>query len=254
MIEVEKKTSLGKRIAIWAIAGLMVISVVVVFANIIIASKNAEVDKQAVADAQAEMDSLLEERNEKLREQAKGLSAQYAAEFASYRNLVGGFGEIGELATEDLKVGDGETISTSVKYSAYYIGFLNDGKIFDSSFNDFSAELSDDLSSVLTLPLSGTGGSNGTIEGWKNGVEGMKIGGVRKISIPSSMGYGEYAQNDVPANSDLTFIVMMIPRIETPPFDERLPELCVTASSDYIEQYGGDTVRQVCTEEYGNYE
>ena len=253
MIEVEKRTSLGKRIAIWVIAGLMTASVVVVFANIILSGQNAETERQGVAEAEAEMERLLEERDELVAAQAQELSEKYARDFYGFKQYVGEFGPVEELRREDLRHGDGEIIADGVRFSAYYIGFLSDGTVFDSSFVDFDAGLDEeDLAGVLTLPLSGTLGSGGFIEGFLGGIEGMRVGGVRKISIPSELGYGGEALNMIPADSDLTFIVMMVPRIDAIPFDDRLVDLCIVAYSVYAEQYGEEYIEMVCIQEFGN--
>ena len=52
------------------------------------------------------------------------------------------------------------------------------------------------------------------IQGWKDGIQGMKIGGIREISIPSALGYGDQDQGSIPANSPLRFVVMLIPRVD----------------------------------------
>jgi FKBP-type peptidyl-prolyl cis-trans isomerase FkpA len=50
------------------------------------------------------------------------------------------------------------------------------------------------------------------IQGWKEGMKGMKIGGIREITIPSDKAYGESGQgDDIPANTPLKFVVMAIP-------------------------------------------
>jgi len=252
MIQVEKKTSLGKRVAVWTIAVLMTVSTVIIFASIIVSGQNAERDQARIEEATAEMEELLELRNEQVMELGRALSREHAPKFAEFRSQVSEFGEIPELRTEDLVVGDGEEIVDGVEYSAYYIGFRNDGFVFDSSFRDFDAELGEDNSEFLMVPLSATGGGGGLIPGWVEGVAGMRMGGVRKISIPSELAYGDAAQNDIPADSDLTFIVMMIPRIEHIPFDDRLVDLCIMAYSEFAEEYGAEYIEMVCRQEYGN--
>ncbi|MDR0887531.1 MAG: FKBP-type peptidyl-prolyl cis-trans isomerase [Candidatus Nomurabacteria bacterium] len=252
MIEVEKKMSLSKKIVIWAIAGLMALSVVIVFVNIIMSNNSASKLSDEVAEAQGEMETILKARDEELGEQAKTLSEKYAKSFAEYKKLVGKFDSVSALKIEDIKKGDGQAISEGVQYSAYYIGFLSDGTVFDSSFKDFEGEITDDLSEVLSLPISSTGGGAGMIEGWTKGVENMQIGGVRKITVPSAMAYGDTAQNNIPAGSTLTFIVMVIPKIDNIAYDGQLVELCKKAYSSYAAQYGEDYIVQVCQEEYGN--
>lgn len=72
------------------------------------------------------------------------------------------------------------------------------GVIFDQSYN------SGDNGFVFTV-------GQGVIEGWSQGVVGMKVGEVRRLKIPSSLGYGEAGNTDViPPNADLMFDVELM--------------------------------------------
>jgi FKBP-type peptidyl-prolyl cis-trans isomerase len=96
----------------------------------------------------------------------------------------------GGLIVEDLKIGDGYEVKTGGAVVAHYHGTLkaNPDKVFDSSFS---------RGEPVAFPL------NGVIEGWGKGVPGMKVGGIRKLTIPAKMAYGERgAGNDIPPNSD----------------------------------------------------
>ena len=100
------------------------------------------------------------------------------------------------LIVEDLKIGDGIEVKAGWTVSAFYHGTLKaDGKVFDSAF---------DRGEPATFPL------DGVIEGWKKGVPGMKVGGIRRLTIPSKLGYGERgAGQSIPPNSDLVFIIQV---------------------------------------------
>jgi peptidylprolyl isomerase len=84
---------------------------------------------------------------------------------------------------------------------AFYQGTLKDGgKVFDSAF---------DRGEPVAFQL------NGVIEGWQKGVPGMKIGGVRRLIIPSKLGYGERgAPPTIPANADLVFIIQLVDALQ----------------------------------------
>ena len=69
------------------------------------------------------------------------------------------------------------------------------------------------------------------IQGWLDGIVGMKIGGVREITIPSVLAYGDQEQGKIPANSPLKFVVMLIEKPEEIEISEELESL-------YGELYG----------------
>jgi FKBP-type peptidyl-prolyl cis-trans isomerase FkpA len=104
----------------------------------------------------------------------------------------------------DVKVGDGEEISETKKtLSVYYKGWLTNGKLFDQ-------RLSGD-------PFIVTIGEHKVIAGWEQALGGtdkdgkhMKVGGVRRIIVPPSVGYGAEAKGEIPASSLLIFDVELI--------------------------------------------
>ena len=102
------------------------------------------------------------------------------------------------LKYEDVKVGAGETATAGKTVSVHYTGWLTDGKKFDSS---------KDRGKPFEFPLGG----GRVIKGWDEGVQGMKIGGVRKLTIPSSLGYGSRGAGGViPPDAMLVFEVELV--------------------------------------------
>jgi len=100
---------------------------------------------------------------------------------------------VDELRWDDLVVGDGEEVLPHAEVTIHYTGALaSDGTIFDSS------QRTDDAQPV-TFPL------DMLIEGWKKGIPGMKVGGKRRLYIPSNLGYGASGAGSIPANADLLF-------------------------------------------------
>ncbi len=104
----------------------------------------------------------------------------------------------GELTIEDIIVGEGtEAVKHSI-VTVNYTGWLEDGSKFDSSLNPGRD------------PFRFTVGAGQVIQGWDQGIPGMKIGGKRKLTIPPSMGYGNRDNGAIPANSVLIFEVDLL--------------------------------------------
>jgi len=102
------------------------------------------------------------------------------------------------LRYEDVKVGTGETATAGKMASVHYTGWLTDGKKFDSS---------KDRGQPFEFPLGG----RRVIAGWDEGVQGMKVGGVRKLTIPAELGYGSRGAGGViPPNATLVFEVELL--------------------------------------------
>jgi peptidylprolyl isomerase len=102
-----------------------------------------------------------------------------------------------ELQIIDIQEGTGEVVPEDATITAHYTGALcTDGTIFQSS-HDFGEPISFGLTQV--------------IKGWTQGVPGMKVGGTRRLVIPSAMAYGSVrAAANIPPNSDLVFDIELI--------------------------------------------
>jgi FKBP-type peptidyl-prolyl cis-trans isomerase FkpA len=103
-----------------------------------------------------------------------------------------------ELKIEDSKVGDGAVAETGKSVTVHYTGWLTNGTKFDSS---------KDRGQPFTFQL----GAGQVIKGWDQGVVGMKVGGVRKLTIPASLGYGDIgAGGTIPPGATLVFEVELL--------------------------------------------
>jgi FKBP-type peptidyl-prolyl cis-trans isomerase FkpA len=102
------------------------------------------------------------------------------------------------LKYEDLVEGEGNLAEAGQTVSVHYTGWLTDGSKFDSS---------KDRNSPFDFPL----GKGHVIRGWDEGVQGMKIGGTRKLTIPPQLGYGAAGAGGViPPNATLVFEVELL--------------------------------------------
>ena len=103
-----------------------------------------------------------------------------------------------DLLIEELTVGNGTEATKGKMVSVHYTGWLTDGKKFDSSL---------DRNDPFQFQL----GAGYVIQGWDQGVQGMKIGGKRKLTIPSHLGYGARgAGGAIPPNATLVFEVELL--------------------------------------------
>ncbi len=101
------------------------------------------------------------------------------------------------LKKDDLVVGTGEEVKSGDTIAVHYKGTFIDGKEFESSYG------SDPF--VVTI------GTGQVIEGWDQGIPGMKVGGKRKLTIPAELAYGEIGSPpNIRPNTPLVFEVEVV--------------------------------------------
>lgn len=106
--------------------------------------------------------------------------------------------EVTELEVIDIEEGSGETVPEGAQVVAHYTGALaEDGTVFESSY---------DRGEPATFGL------NQVIEGWTQGIPGMKVGGTRRLIIPSDLAYGPNPRpgSGIPPNAPLVFDVTIV--------------------------------------------
>jgi FKBP-type peptidyl-prolyl cis-trans isomerase FkpA len=103
----------------------------------------------------------------------------------------------------DLRVGTGADAATNSQVSVNYTGWL-----YDSTKADFKGLQFD--TSVGRQVFSFTLGTNQVIQGWEQGVPGMKVGGLRRLVIPPSLGYGATRSGAIPPNATLLFEIELV--------------------------------------------
>jgi FKBP-type peptidyl-prolyl cis-trans isomerase FkpA len=102
------------------------------------------------------------------------------------------------LQYQEITLGTGESAKAGDNVSVHYTGWLEDGTKFDSSV---------DRGQPFEFPL----GNGSVIRGWDEGVAGMKVGGVRKLTIPPELGYGDQGAGGlIPPGATLIFEVELL--------------------------------------------
>lgn len=231
MDEKQLKTSIWQRIIIVAVACLLLGSTVLTYMFIVMSGNTAKQSQEAKI---AQLEERLTEISEEMTAAAEPLSDKYFDELLGYKKQVKTYSATTandeRLKVEDLKQGTGKQLEEGdSQYSAYYIGWCADGSIFDSSFDYAEDDTDKETPIALKAPLINP---DSLIEGWKQGVIGMKLGGVRKISIPGELAYGD-TRDDIcgQANAPLKFVVLAF---ET---DENLANLNTEWNETYLQLY-----------------
>lgn len=101
------------------------------------------------------------------------------------------------LEIYDEQVGTGAEAKAGQTVTAHYVGFLTNGTKFDSSLD-------------RGQPFSFQLGGGQVIRGWDIGIQGMKVGGIRRLVISPELGYGANPVGSIPANSTLVFEVQLV--------------------------------------------
>lgn len=103
---------------------------------------------------------------------------------------------ISEVQIEDIEVGGGDECPPNATVDVHYRGTLMDGTEFDSSYG---------RGDPISFPLQNL------IEGWQDGIPGMRVGGKRKLTIPYAKAYGEMGSPPaIPPRSDLIFEIELL--------------------------------------------
>ena len=106
--------------------------------------------------------------------------------------------DVDELIQEDIKVGKDTAVKVGDNVVVHYTGWLLDGTKFDSSKD-------------RDIPFETKIGVGKVIQGWDMGIPGMKVGGTRKLTIPSKWGYGMYGAGPlIPPSAGLVFEVELL--------------------------------------------
>lgn len=101
------------------------------------------------------------------------------------------------LEVTDTVVGTGATAVSGDSISVHYIGAFLDGRVFESSYN-------------VGRPYPFRLGAGQVIQGWDQGIPGMRIGGKRRLVIPAALAYGGQGNGPIPPNTPIQFEVELV--------------------------------------------
>lgn len=107
---------------------------------------------------------------------------------------------------EDIVVGEGAPAVTGDTLTVHYIGSLESGQVFESSYE-------------LQRPYTFRLGARTVIQGWDQGLVGMRVGGKRRLTIPPALAYGDQGRPGIPGGSTLIFEIELLEnsRLSPPP-------------------------------------
>ena len=212
MEEKELKTSVGQRIFIGTVGVLMLGSMIAGYALIVAnggKSASGSGDESSAQISEEKIAKYEEEYAKKVTEFSEKTKGDFE-KFIQYKSEIKAYNETSAnengVQKKDLKEGSGKTLEEGdSEYLAYYAGWCADGTVFDSSFDSDSNPTA--FAKVLDASL-------GMIEGWTAGVEGMKVGGVRRITVPGELAYGESMEICGGYNKPLRFLIMAVAKEE----------------------------------------
>ncbi len=102
-----------------------------------------------------------------------------------------------ELQIEDIQLGEGRAVVKGALITTQYRGWLEDGSSLDSSYE-------------RGKPFQCVIGTRRVIQGWDQGLMGMRVGGKRKLWVPAHLGYGERQVGSIPPNANLIFEIELL--------------------------------------------
>jgi FKBP-type peptidyl-prolyl cis-trans isomerase len=205
MQEKELKTSVGQRIAISIIAFFMLGSIIASYAAIIV-SNNSSSSKSEEQGLSSERMSYYQDKYAEKLARFKEVSMADFKVFSPYISEIKAYNETaaneGGVVARDLLVGTGRTIGEKDgEYLAYYVGWCANETVFDSSFDKNTSP--EAFAKALDVSV-------GMIEGWYQGMQGAKLGGVREITIPGNLAYADQSEICGGFNKPLKFLVMPV--------------------------------------------
>lgn len=236
MNEKELKTSVKQRIIISAIAIVMLGSMIASYAAIVISgNRSSTTESEGIGNDRI---AYYEEKYDSAKSAFKEATKSDFETFWQYKGEITAYNETAAnndgVVTQDLLRGSGRKLEEDDQdYLAYYVGWCADESIFDSTLDDEKNP---------TAFVSALDASQGLIAGWEAGVVGMHLGGVREITIPGEVAYGDTTEICGGYNKPLKFLVMAMEN--TDPLKTLAYEVNEARTRLYYAYYGIDYEKQ----------
>ncbi|KAI0175665.1 hypothetical protein GGR52DRAFT_537684 [Hypoxylon sp. FL1284] len=158
--------------------------------------KKLKNNKGEAVDSKAEPAKDTAAKGDKKVQFAKNLEQGPTGPAAAEKGATLGVKVVSGVTVDDRKVGSGRVVKKGNKVDVRYIGKLENGKVFDSNKKG--------------KPFSFSAGKGEVIKGWDIGVQGMSVGGERRLTIPAHLAYGSKSLPGIPSNSTLIFDVKLL--------------------------------------------
>ncbi|KAJ3558342.1 hypothetical protein NPX13_g9729 [Xylaria arbuscula] len=158
--------------------------------------KNNKGEAVVKEEAKAEAPKEASAKSDKKVQFAKNLEQGPTGPAAAEKGATLGVKVVQGVTIDDRKIGSGRVVKKGNRVEVRYIGKLTDGKVFDSNKKG--------------KPFSFKAGTGEVIKGWDIGVQGMSVGGERRLTIPAHLAYGSKAQPGIPGNSQLIFDIKLL--------------------------------------------
>lgn len=235
MEEKELKTSTKQRVFIGLIAVIMVGSIIAGYAAIVLNNSGSS-NQSAAQEVSAEKMAQYQQEYDDAAAAFVAATQEDFNKFAPYKSEVTAYNEASAnengVQTTDLVVGEGRELAEGdTDYLAYYIGWCADESVFGTSLDNATNPTK--FASALDVSQSG-----GLIEGWETGVTGMKLGGIREITMPGEVAYKDTREICGGTYKPLKFIVMAVANEE--PLKTALANMSLASTKLQYAQYGID--------------
>lgn len=182
-------TPKSQRIIILIIAIVMMVGTLGSFLVMGLSLNNQKIDQ---ATQQAAYDKYLEQQKATYK-----LNAENSVALDGYATRTFDAASVTKLTVEVLTTGTGDVIKSSDTVNASYFGWLSDGVIFDSSQKKSTADAPSSFSLTEVIP------------GWAEGLTGLKVGSIVRLTIPADKAYSSQSSGIIPADSPLEYIVII---------------------------------------------
>jgi FKBP-type peptidyl-prolyl cis-trans isomerase len=183
---------MNARLIVFLIISFLVIGAVVVYTKNNVKPSAEEKKIQELTNF-GNPEAVISQSESPIGAQGTGVASPVPTQTTNINNMQ----DVTTLKIEDIREGQGEAVKSGDTVEVNYLGTFLDGKKFDSSY---------DRNQTFSFHV----GAGEVIAGWDQGLVGMKVGGKRKLLIPSDLAYGPSGSGPIPGNTPLVFEVELV--------------------------------------------